>query len=170
MKSTDNNLLNEIYDEIKIIDEDTLQIKFDNKIFKLVQDYLSTREDLNYPLIILEASEKIKAIKVGALLDFCIWSTEDNGAKQAKEIEKWMHSNNERKIEVALSITNAFPLDDFKLLKSKLEEFKKTFPRLEKLCDLRMAGVEKMIQKHEKKAVDNSFKAKVLRYLNLTKT
>lgn len=160
-------LLNKIYDEIIIVDEDKLEVRFDNRIFDLVLSYLSTREKLNYPLIILESSENVKAIKIGALLDICTWSTEDNGSKQAREVEKWMYSNNERKIEVALSITNTYPLNDFVILKAKLEEIKQTFPRLLKLCNLRLPSVESMIERTNKDIKKDSLTTRVLRFLNL---
>lgn len=140
-------ILNEIYRRIEAIDYAELKTDFDDIVFDLVDDFLSEYENENYALLILELSKDAEAIKIGVLLDICIWSSKDNGNKQMIETAKWINSGDIRKIEVSLNITDIYPLNDFNNLKITLKNIILTHPSLNNLCEFWLNLVEKEILK-----------------------
>lgn len=128
-------ILNRIFAEIEIKDQKTLQTNFGSIVFDLVNEFLVEHESSNYPEIIYQNSKGVPAIKIGCLLDICIWSTNDNGTKQINEQRLWFRGSNERKIEIVLNVSNVFPLNEYNELIKRLNEIKNEVPALTELCE-----------------------------------
>lgn len=135
MNEVPTKILNKIFTEIEIKDENTLNTNFDAVVFDYVSEFLTEYESTNYPEIIYQNSKGVSALKIGSLLDMCIWSTSDNGNKQINEQRLWFRGSNKRKIEIVLNVSNVFPLNEHDELITRLNEIKVEFPVLSELCE-----------------------------------
>ncbi len=128
-------LLDKVYQNIWVLDKINLKSAYNDCVLDLVDEFLDLNEQLNYPQEILLCSESIDPIKIGCLFDICTWSTNDNGGKQAREMQKYLFSDDIRNIEISLCVVGIFPLNDFTALKKRILEIEMAYPSLKYACD-----------------------------------
>lgn len=138
------DILIKIFDEIEIVDEKMLETNFDSIVFEYVDEFLAQHESDNYPELIYENSKDISALKIGSLLDICLWSSRDNGKKQINEQRIWFRGSVKRKIEIVLNVSNIFPLNEYEELIKRLGEIRIEHPELTELCDHWAASSEQL--------------------------
>lgn len=153
--------LDTIYSKIEIVGELPPNVKFDDQVFDLVDEFLQGYEESNYPLEILTLSKGVPAIKIACLLNICTWSTKDNGERQIIETRKWLYSDCEEKIRVALNL-DYYPESDFNKFNIRLNEIERKFPNLKELCNYWMASIGDKLRLQEKEKGDNSILSKIL--------
>ncbi|MBL7827252.1 MAG: hypothetical protein JNJ57_11515 [Saprospiraceae bacterium] len=127
--------LAQIYSCIQLNPQNPFERDFDEAVFDLVDEFIQAHEDTDYIQYIIDNSAGENTHKVGCLLSILIWSTKDNGEK----IQRWrglsLDNENQRAIEIALCITDVFPMADLNACINKLKEIALKFPQTEPLCD-----------------------------------
>lgn len=156
-------LLNKIYNEIEVLSETPPEVEFENIVFDLVDEFINSYESYNYPLEILNFSMGISTIKIATLLNICIWSSTDNGSKQMIETNKWLYSNDELKIKIALYL-DYYPENDVNKFKQRLEEIENEFPSLREICYYWKNTLKEKALKEENKGKATSLVNKVVKY------
>lgn len=164
--------LSNIYALITITDPAHLQCQFEDRIFDLVDELLGKYEDTDYPNLILDASPDTEVHKIGCLFDILLWSTRDEGARIQLCRNVWLEQSDERKIAVALCISNVYPTADFPKFVLQLKQIEADFPALTPLCAHWLSATQLMTQRDaaKKKAATwwYFFKTAVQKMVNRT--
>ncbi|MFN8346786.1 MAG: hypothetical protein U0X91_17425 [Spirosomataceae bacterium] len=128
-----NTLLGAIYSHIHPYN--TEMDKIDKETFDLVDTLL---EGVPYEGLIdkiYENSKQTDVRKIGILFDILTWSTKDNGTYLFTQIATWVKGNNKKKLEIALSVNDSFPLYPISELEKELKLVEKKFPDLRPMCE-----------------------------------
>ena len=144
------NRLDEIYRQITITDRSLLKCEFGESIFDSVDELVKAYEATDYPNAILHLSAGVDALKVGCLFGILLWSTKDEGSTVQACRRAWLTQQDERAIEVALSVADAFPVQDLDVFQRMLNEIQTTFPKLESLCHFWILAIQR-IRENERK-------------------
>jgi hypothetical protein len=127
--------LDKIYALIEINEQNPFDRNFDDSIFDLVDDFLVNFEDGNYIKLILDCSTKVNIHKVGCLLTIMLWSTRDEGEK----VQAWrvgcFENGNQRDVQIALCVTDVYPMKDLNVFLKKIEEIRIKHPQTESICE-----------------------------------
>jgi hypothetical protein len=159
--------LRPIYALIKINPQDPFDRDFDDSIFDLVDAFLEEYEASDYMKLIMDCSTDENIHKIGCLLDILIWSTSDNGKKLDDWRMKAFENENQRDIEVALCVTNTYPMtmNDIPALIKKLHEIEIKFPDTKPLCDYWMIAAQKYLDREQAQKSRNSIQYQVKKIL-----
>lgn len=127
------NLLENIYSHIH--PNNSEMTKIDDETFDLVDILIESFPYEGLIDKIYENSIQIDVRKIGILFDILTWSTKDNGTYLFIQIAVWAKGNNKRKVEIALSINDCFPLEPLSELEKELKLIEIKFPDLKSKCD-----------------------------------
>lgn len=159
----DKKILNRIYNEIEIISETPPEVKLGDNVFDYVEQFLKINEPNNYPEIIYKLSQNIPAQKIATFLNICVWSTKDNGSKQAEETKIWLYSRDKLKIEIVLFL-EYLTEKDLNKFKKRIEEIRIQFPSLEPNCKYWSEELKKMIERDK---IRTSFWNRLRRWISV---
>ncbi|MEZ4926166.1 MAG: hypothetical protein R3A50_07815 [Saprospiraceae bacterium] len=141
--------LDQIYALIEINERNPFDRNFDDSIFDLVDDFLSDHQDTDYIKLILDNSTEMNIHKIGCLLTILLWSTRDEGEKvQVWRVDSF-ENGNPRDIQIALSVTDVYPMKDLNVLLNKLNELKNKYPETENLCQYWLIQVKDALLRDE---------------------
>ena len=161
--------LDQIYALIEINDQNPFNRTFDDSIFELVDDFLASCEDTDYIKLILDASTNININKIGCLLTIMLWSTRDEG----ETIHAWrvasFENGNQRDVQIALCVTDVYPMKDLNAFLNKLNEIKKKYPETESLCEHWMISTQDTLLRMERNKNNGMFqevKKRIGKFLN----
>lgn len=148
------NQLLQIYSLMEVNEQNPFDIHFDDSIFDLVDEFLGVYESTDYIQLILECSLDENIHKVGCLFSILLWSTRDEGEKvQNWRVQSFEHEN-QRDIEIALCVTDVYPMKDLVQFSGKLKEIAAKFPETKPLCDYWIDQVQKELIWREVKTND----------------
>jgi hypothetical protein len=140
--------LDQIYALIAINEQNPFERNFHDSIFDLVDDFLARFENSNYIKLILDCST-IDVHKIGCLFTIMLWSTRDEGEK----IHAWMvesyENGSQRDVEIALCVTEVYPMKDLNVFMEKLEQIKIKYPQTEILADYWLVQTKNTLPRDE---------------------
>jgi hypothetical protein len=126
--------LDQIYALIEINERNPFERNFHDSIFDLIDDFLARFEKSNYIKLILDCST-INVHKIGCLFTIMLWSTRDEGEKiHAWRVESY-ENGSQRDVEIALCVTEVYPMKELNVFMKKLEQIKIKYPQTEILAD-----------------------------------
>jgi hypothetical protein len=161
--------LDRIYALIEINEQNPFDRNFDDSIFGLVDDFLRNFEDADYVKIIIDYSTKINIHKVGCLLTFLLWSTRDEGEKvQVWRVDSF-ENGSQRDVQIALCVTDVYPMKDLNVFLNKLKEIKKKYPETEPLCEYWIVSTKNALLRDKINKNKGSFqeiKQRIIDFLN----
>ncbi len=161
--------LDQIYALIEINEQNPFDRNFDDSIFELVDSFLANYEDTNYIKLILDSSLKVNMHKIGCLLTILLWSTRDEGEKiQAWRVDTF-ENGKLREVQIALCVTDVYPMKDLNVFLNKLNEIKNEYPETESLCKYWMISTQNALLRDEINKNNGTFrrvKQKVVKFLN----
>jgi hypothetical protein len=161
--------LDEIYALIDLNEQNPFDRDFDASIFDLVDAFLAVHEDSNYINLIVDASTHVDMHRVGCLFTIMLWSTRDEGEKiQAWRVDRFDHGT-QRDVEIALCMTEVYPMKDLTAFLEKLNNLKQKYPQTEPLCARWMNSTQNTLRQHEALEQGGLFyvlKQKTLQFFN----
>lgn len=142
--------LDEIFLKITINDKNPFERDFDESVFDLANDLIRAHEESDYVETIIELSNNIDAHKIGCLFDILLWSTRDEGQKVQEWRKKSLENGKEREVEIALCVSNAYPMIDLHRFLSVLDELTIKYPKLASLYEHWKSSTQNSIKRDEK--------------------
>jgi hypothetical protein len=125
-------LLQDIYRGIDL--EKSVLERIDPDVFDLVDILISELEYDGLMNEILDNSNEPDLRKIGVLVDILCWQTPDNGSYLFKQIAEWVRSNDRIKVEIALGVSDFYPIDPSSAFKQELHRIESKFPALKARC------------------------------------
>ena len=147
---------------MQIITEIPNEVKLGENVFDYVNQFLAVNESFNYPQIIYDQSSEIPSQKIATFLNICVWSTKDNGGKQAEETQKWFYSDDEMKLKTVLFL-DYFTEKDLNRFRKRIEEIQIQFPKLKIYCKTWLDSAFKIIERDKR---EKTLWSKIKKWLN----
>jgi hypothetical protein len=98
-----------------------------------------------------------------------LWSTRDEGEKvQVWRVDSF-ENGNQRDVQIALCVTDVYPMKDLNVFLNKLNEIKKKYPEIESLCEHWMISTKNALLRDEinkNKGIFQEAKQKMVKFLN----
>ena len=77
----------------------------------------------------------LPAKELGSVFDKLVWCMDDNGGEINLERRNWLRSDDKKKVEIALSMSEMFPFDSRNEMLDCFESVKQKWPEFEEICN-----------------------------------